>query len=67
MKKKPKTPRAVIGTVLVFVVLLSVFMAGHIRNAMKRVRKKESAIIIASQNINDFLMGLAIRKISVTP
>ena len=29
MKKKPKTPRAVIGTVLVFVVLLSVFMAGH--------------------------------------
>ena len=39
----------------------------YIRNAMKRVRKKESAIIIASQNINDFLMGLAIRKISVTP
>ena len=29
MKKKPKIPRAVIGTVLVFVVLLSVFMAGH--------------------------------------
>ena len=28
----------------------------YIRNAMKRVRKKESAIIIASQNINDFLM-----------
>lgn len=29
MKKKPKIPRAVIGTVLVFLVLLSVFMAGH--------------------------------------
>lgn len=27
--KKPKIPRAVIGTVLVFLVLLSVFMAGH--------------------------------------
>ena len=28
----------------------------YIRNAMKRVRKKDSAIVIASQNINDFLM-----------
>lgn len=28
----------------------------YIRNAMKRVRKKDSAILIASQNINDFLM-----------
>lgn len=28
----------------------------YIRNCMKRVRKKDSAIIIASQNINDFLM-----------
>lgn len=29
----------------------------YIRNAMKRVRKKDSAILIASQNINDFLMS----------
>lgn len=28
----------------------------YIRNCMKRVRKKDSAILIASQNINDFLM-----------
>ena len=28
----------------------------YIRNAMKRVRKKDSAIIIASQNIEDFLI-----------
>ena len=28
----------------------------YIRNSMKRVRKKDSAIIIASQNINDFLL-----------
>lgn len=28
----------------------------YIRNAMKRVRKKDSAIVIASQNINDFLL-----------
>ncbi|MEI3117233.1 MAG: DUF87 domain-containing protein [Merdibacter sp.] len=28
----------------------------YIRNAMKRVRKKDSAILIASQNINDFLV-----------
>lgn len=28
----------------------------YIRNAMKRVRKKESAVIIASQNIDDFLI-----------
>ena len=28
----------------------------YIRNAMKRVRKKDSAILIASQNINDFLL-----------
>lgn len=28
----------------------------YIRNAMKRVRKKDSAILIASQNTNDFLM-----------
>jgi archaellum biogenesis ATPase FlaH len=28
----------------------------YIRNAMKRVRKKDSAIIIASQNIDDFLL-----------
>ena len=27
----------------------------YIRNAMKRVRKKESSIVIASQNIEDFL------------
>lgn len=29
----------------------------YIRNAMKRVRKKESAIILASQNIEDFLIS----------
>jgi len=28
----------------------------YIRNAMKRVRKKESSIIVASQNIDDFLI-----------
>lgn len=28
----------------------------YIRNAMKRVRKKESAIILASQNVEDFLI-----------
>jgi len=28
----------------------------YIRNASKRVRKKDSAVILASQNINDFLM-----------
>lgn len=28
----------------------------YIRNASKRVRKKESAIILASQNIEDFLI-----------
>ena len=28
----------------------------YIRNAMKRVRKKESSIILASQNIEDFLI-----------
>lgn len=28
----------------------------YIRNAMKRVRKKDSAVILASQNIEDFLM-----------
>ena len=29
----------------------------YIRNAMKRVRKKDSAIILASQNIEDFLLS----------
>lgn len=33
----------------------------YIRNAMKRVRKKESAIILASQNVEDFLIP-AIRE-----
>ena len=33
----------------------------YIRNAMKRVRKKDSAIILASQNIEDFLIP-AIRE-----
>jgi type IV secretory pathway VirB4 component len=28
----------------------------YIRNAMKRVRKKDSAVIIASQNLDDFLI-----------
>ena len=28
----------------------------YIRNASKRVRKKDSAVILATQNINDFLM-----------
>ena len=28
----------------------------YIRNASKRVRKKDSAIILASQNIEDFLL-----------
>ena len=29
----------------------------YIRNAMKRVRKKESSVILASQNIEDFLLA----------
>ena len=29
----------------------------YIRNAMKRVRKKESAMVIASQNVDDFLIS----------
>ena len=29
----------------------------YIRNAMKRVRKKESSVILASQNIEDFLLS----------
>ena len=29
----------------------------YIRNAMKRVRKKDSAVILASQNIDDFLVA----------
>ena len=29
----------------------------YIRNASKRVRKKDSSIILASQNIEDFLIG----------
>ena len=33
----------------------------YIRNAMKRVRKKDSSIILASQNIEDFLI-LSIRE-----
>ena len=33
----------------------------YIRNAMKRVRKKDSSIILASQNIEDFLIP-AIRE-----
>ena len=28
----------------------------YIRNAMKRVRKKDSAVVLASQNIDDFLI-----------
>lgn len=28
----------------------------YIRNAMKRVRKKESAMVLASQNVDDFLI-----------
>ena len=28
----------------------------YIRNAMKRVRKKESVVVLASQNVDDFLM-----------
>ena len=28
----------------------------YIRNAMKRVRKKESSVVLASQNLNDFLL-----------
>ena len=35
----------------------------YIRNAMKRVRKKDSAVILASQNIEDFLQ-LSIRELT---
>ena len=32
----------------------------YIRNAMKRVRKKDSAVIIASQNVEDFTPAMAV-------
>ena len=35
----------------------------YIRNSMKRVRKKDSAIVLASQNIDDFLIP-AIREMT---
>ncbi len=39
-----------------YLFLTNVTAIEYIRNAMKRVRKKESAIILASQNIEDFLI-----------
>jgi len=39
-----------------YLFLTNMTVIEYIRNAMKRVRKKESAVIIASQNIDDFLI-----------
>ena len=39
----------------------------YIRNAMKRVRKKESAVILASQNIDDFLITGILQGLLVGP
>ena len=40
----------------VYLFLTNMTAIEYIRNAMKRVRKKESSIILASQNIEDFLI-----------
>lgn len=47
------------GNTVAFIDELYLFLTNltaieYIRNAMKRVRKKESALVIASQNIEDF-------------
>ena len=39
-----------------YLVLTNMTAIEYIRNAMKRVRKKDSSIILASQNIEDFLI-----------
>ena len=39
-----------------YLFLTNMTVIEYIRNAMKRVRKKESSIILASQNIEDFLI-----------
>lgn len=39
-----------------YLFLTNITAIEYIRNAMKRVRKKESSIILASQNIEDFLI-----------
>ena len=41
---------------LYYLFLTNMTAIEYIRNAMKRVRKKESSIILASQNIEDFLI-----------
>ena len=40
----------------VYLFLTNLTAIEYIRNAMKRVRKKESSVILASQNIEDFLL-----------
>ncbi len=39
-----------------YLFLSNLVVVEYIRNMMKRVRKKESAVILASQNIDDFLL-----------
>jgi len=46
-----------------YIFLTNMTVIEYIRNAMKRVRKKESALVLASQNCEDFL-GLYKRSVS---
>jgi type IV secretory pathway VirB4 component len=39
-----------------YIFLTNMTVIEYIRNAMKRVRKKESALVLASQNVEDFLL-----------
>ena len=39
-----------------YLFLDNITMVGYVRNYSKRVRKKESAIVISSQNIEDYLL-----------
>ena len=55
-----------VGNTVAFIDELYLFLTNmtaieYIRNAMKRVRKKDSALVLASQNIEDFLIP-AIRE-----
>ena len=45
-----------IKSITAYLFLTNLTAIEYIRNASKRVRKKESAIILASQNIEDFLI-----------
>lgn len=56
------TPKAFVGKtrlsqhISFYLFLTNLTAVEYIRNFMKRVRKKESAVILASQNIEDFLV-----------